>query len=125
MIALNSTKEAEGELYVDDGKSFDFKQGDYIHRRFVFKNGKLTSSNLGPAPPSAKFGFHTDCVIERIIIIGHGSVPKTALIGPAGNQKSAIELGPLWLQQGRSVPAALTIRKPGVSVSEDWSIEIL
>lgn len=122
MIALNSTKEAEGELYIDDGKSFNFKQGAYIHRHFVFKNGKLTSSNAGPSP-SGKLRFHTDCVIERIIILGHASGPKNALIGPSGNHKAEIEFGPLWLQG--SGPDALTIRKPGVRVSEDWSIEIL
>ncbi|KAL4362313.1 hypothetical protein GQ457_04G034240 [Hibiscus cannabinus] len=32
VIALNTFQEAEGELYLDDGKSFDFKQGAYIHR---------------------------------------------------------------------------------------------
>ncbi|GAB4855720.1 hypothetical protein Ancab_024364 [Ancistrocladus abbreviatus] len=41
VIALNSSQAAEGELYVDDGKSFEFGT---IHR-FIFSNGKLTSLN--------------------------------------------------------------------------------
>ncbi|CBI17232.3 unnamed protein product, partial [Vitis vinifera] len=46
VIALNGSHAAEGELYIDDGKSFEFKQGAYIHRHFVFSDGKLTSSSL-------------------------------------------------------------------------------
>ncbi|KAJ7957062.1 Alpha-glucosidase [Quillaja saponaria] len=34
VIALNSSQAAEGELYIDDGKSFEFQQGAYIHRPF-------------------------------------------------------------------------------------------
>nr|KYP47448.1 Neutral alpha-glucosidase AB [Cajanus cajan] len=43
VIALNSSQAAEGELYIDDGSSFNFLQGAYIHRRFIFSNGKLAS----------------------------------------------------------------------------------
>ena len=121
MIALNSSQAAEGELYLDDGKSFDFKQGAYIHRRFVFSNGQLTSSNTA----SSSLGtsrFSSDCIIERIILLGYTPGPKSALVEP-GNQKAEIELGPLRL--GGRAAAVVTIRKPGVRVAEDWTIKIL
>ncbi|GMI98099.1 glucosidase 2 alpha, PRIORITY IN SWEET LIFE 5, RADIAL SWELLING 3 [Hibiscus trionum] len=122
VIALNSSQEAEGELYLDDGKSFDFKHGAYIHRRFVFSNGHLTSSNMA----SSTLGnskFSSDCVIERIILLGYTPGAKTALIEP-GNQKAEIELGPLRFG-GQHGGAAVTIRKPGVRVAEDWKIKVL
>ncbi|KAK4741685.1 hypothetical protein SAY87_025273 [Trapa incisa] len=122
VIALNSSKAAEGELYIDDGKSFNFKQGAYIHRRFVFKDGKLTSSDARNSS-SGKLMFNSDCTIERIIILGHAAGPKNALVEPE-NLKLEIELGPLQLH-GRSGPAVLTIRKPGVLVTNDWTIKIL
>ncbi|KAK4788494.1 hypothetical protein SAY86_019813 [Trapa natans] len=122
VIALNSSKVAEGELYIDDGKSFNFKQGAYIHRRFVFKDGKLTSSDARNSF-SGKLRFNSDCTIERIIILGHAAGPKNALVEPE-NLKLEIELGPLQLH-GRSGPAVLTIRKPGVLVTSDWTIKIL
>ncbi|GAB2218593.1 hypothetical protein Droror1_Dr00001819 [Drosera rotundifolia] len=122
VIALNSTRSAEGELYVDDGKSFEFQRGAYIHRHFIFSNGNLTSSNLAPAAADAKSQFTSDCVIERIIILGYSSTPKTALIEPA-NQKTDIEVGPLRLQESRG-PSVLTIRKPNVRITDDWTMQI-
>ena len=34
MVALNSSGSAEGELYMDDGSSFAFNRGAYVHRHF-------------------------------------------------------------------------------------------
>ncbi|KAI5404930.1 probable glucan 1,3-alpha-glucosidase isoform X2 [Lathyrus oleraceus] len=122
VIALNSSQAAEGELYIDDGSSFGFLEGAFIHRRFIFANGKLTSVNL--APISGGNVRHTsDVVIERIILLGHAPGSKNALIEPS-NQKVDIELGSLWVQRERS-PVFMTIRKPNVRVAEDWSIKIL
>lgn len=119
VIALNSSKAAEGELYVDDGKSFEFKQGAYIHRRFTFSNGKLTSSNLAPGP----LKYTSDCTVERIIILGLSPKPKSVLIEP-GNHKVDIELGPLLLQGGKG-SSVQTIRKPDVKIADDWTIKVL
>ncbi|XP_051127208.1 probable glucan 1,3-alpha-glucosidase [Andrographis paniculata] len=118
VIALNSSKAAEGELYEDDGKSFEFLHGAYIHRGFTFSDRKLTSSNMAPHDK-----FSSDCTIERIILLGMSPVPKTALIEP-GNKKVAIELGPLTLRRG-AAPSVPTIRKPNVRISDDWTIKIL
>ncbi|KAF8027470.1 hypothetical protein BT93_E0391 [Corymbia citriodora subsp. variegata] len=122
VIALNSSQAAEGELYIDDGKSFEFKHGAYIHRRFVFKGGKLTSLNVAPAT-SGNLPFKSECIIERIILLGHAGRPKNALIEP-GNVKAQIESGPLLLQ-GRSSSGVLTIRKPGIRIADDWTIKVL
>ncbi|KAF5751733.1 Glycosyl hydrolases family 31 protein isoform 1 [Tripterygium wilfordii] len=122
VIAVNSSLAAEGELYVDDGKSFEFEKGAYIHRRFVLSNGKLTSSNMASVP-SGKSMFFSECIVERIILLGYPSGPKSALIEPA-NQKVEIVLGPPWPQGGRG-KAVVTIRKPGVRISDDWTIKIL
>lgn len=128
VIALNSTQEAEGELYIDDGKSFEFLQGAYIHRRFVFSNGKLSSSNV-VGPSSLSLGkqdrFSSDCIIDRIIILGYslGST-KTALVEPS-NHKTDIILAPLNLGRLRSGPSVVTIRKPNVRIADDWTIKIL
>ncbi|GAB2277287.1 Probable glucan 1,3-alpha-glucosidase [Dionaea muscipula] len=113
VIALNSSRSAEGELYVDDGKSFEFLHGAYIHRRFVFSNGKLTSFNMAPTADAGTL-FSSDCVIERIILLGHSPGPKSALIEP-GNKKTDVELGPLRFHRSRG-PSILTIRKPNVRI---------
>ena len=121
VIALNSSLAAEGELYVDDGKSYDFEHGAYIHRRFVFSNGKLTSSNLRPDNLAKKFS--SGSVIERIILLGLPAGPKKAVIEP-GNREADVEPGPLMLRSGAS-PVALVVRKPNLSISDDWTLRIL
>lgn len=122
VIALNSSQKAEGELYIDDGRSFAFTKGAYIHRRFVFADGKLMSLNLAT---SALEGarFSSECVIERIILLGHSAVPKRALIEPE-DKTAEIELGPLFLKSRRGNDF-LTIRKPNLPVAGDWMIKIL
>ncbi|XP_061360012.1 probable glucan 1,3-alpha-glucosidase [Gastrolobium bilobum] len=122
VIALNSSQAAEGELYIDDGRSFNFLQGAYIHRRFIFSNGKLTSIDLAPAT-GGNVHYPSDAVIERIILLGHAPGSKHALIEPS-NHNVDIELGPLWIQRARA-PAVMTIRKPNVRVADDWTIKIL
>ncbi|VFR00990.1 unnamed protein product [Cuscuta campestris] len=122
VIALNSSQGAEGELYIDDGRSFDFLGGAYIHRRFIFSRGTLTSLNL--APSSATKKFSSECTVERIILLGLSSPgPKSALVEP-GDKKLQIESGPLLLRAGAPL-SAITIRKPNVRVADDWSIKIL
>ncbi|KAK1317423.1 putative alpha-xylosidase 2 [Acorus calamus] len=120
VIALNSSLEAEGELYIDDGKSYDFENGAYIHRRFVFSNGKLTSTSIAPANTKGKFS--SDCVVERVILMGLPRWGKNALVEP-GNLKVDVELGPLTLRTGSKL-SVLVIRKPNVRISDDWTITL-
>ncbi|KAK1293326.1 hypothetical protein QJS10_CPB17g00025 [Acorus calamus] len=121
VIALNSSLEAEGELYIDDGKSYNFENGAYIHRRFVFSNGKLTSTSIAPANTKGKFS--SDCVVERVILMGLPRWGKNALVEP-GNIKVDAELGPLTLRPGSKL-SVLVIRKPNVRISDDWTITLL
>ncbi|KAH7520541.1 hypothetical protein FEM48_Zijuj08G0154900 [Ziziphus jujuba var. spinosa] len=122
VVALNSSQEAEGELYVDDGKSFQFEQGAYIHRRFIFKDGKLTSINIPPTGPG-KARFSSEFMIERIILLGYSAKPKNALIEPSKRQ-AEIEYGPLLVKPMQGLAFA-TVRKPNIPITGDWTIKIL
>ncbi|CAM6086153.1 unnamed protein product [Calypogeia fissa] len=125
VVALNSAYEAEGELYIDDGKSYDFRDGAFIHRRFTFSGGRISSTNLGPAKPGKKV-FHTPCKIERIILLGlrrKDAAAHRVLIESAGSQVPA-EVGPVHLRSGVSANA-LIVRMPNVPIAEDWSIKVL
>ncbi|KAL8871467.1 MAG: hypothetical protein Q9174_002710, partial [Haloplaca sp. 1 TL-2023] len=48
VIALDHNGHAEGELYIDDGESFEFQQGVYIHRKF----------SIAPSSPSSPSNKH-------------------------------------------------------------------
>ncbi|KAL6012302.1 putative glucan 1,3-alpha-glucosidase [Asimina triloba] len=122
VIALNSSQAAEGELYVDDGKGFEFERGAYIHRRFIFADGKLTSSSVEGTNSGGKV-FSCDCVVERIIILGLKHGAKGALVESV-NRGVDIEAGPVMLRGGAK-PVARVIRKPNVRIADDWTIKIL
>ncbi|MCO5584511.1 hypothetical protein L7F22_038439 [Adiantum nelumboides] len=125
VVALDDMLEAEGELYIDDGKSFDFAAGAYIHRKFTFSKGRLTSSNIKAKNDGKK--FTSSCLIERIVLLGVRakdlSGVKHAVVQPH-NRRVELEVGPLVLREGPQSNAYI-IRKPNVLVSEDWSIKVL
>ena len=87
----------------------------------MFSAGKLTSLNVRPNA-SASTKFSSNCVIERIILLGH-SGSKSALVEPE-NIKVDIELGPLHFQTGRRI-SVLTIRKPNLLITDDWTVKFL
>lgn len=42
-MLCNHQGEAEGDLYIDDGHSFAYKNGAFAYMKFSFKRGKLTA----------------------------------------------------------------------------------
>ncbi|CAF1072528.1 unnamed protein product, partial [Didymodactylos carnosus] len=113
VVALDKNNEAKGELYMDDGHTYDYKKNrQFIYRRFLFKNNELKSSSLDP---SSK--FDTSAWIERIIIIGYPKNPNKVSIN--SGEQTAIPLHSYHDQQ-----KLLIIRRPGPSVSTDWTLTI-
>uniref|UniRef100_A0A8D3CT87 Glucosidase II alpha subunit b n=1 Tax=Scophthalmus maximus TaxID=52904 RepID=A0A8D3CT87_SCOMX len=76
-VALNpqvTQKTAEGELYIDDGHTFNYEKKEFVHRRLSFANNLLSSVDLAP---DAQFTTHS--WIERIIILGASKPSKVTL----------------------------------------------
>ncbi|OHS93249.1 Neutral alpha-glucosidase C [Tritrichomonas foetus] len=42
LIAVNEKGHAEGDLYLDDGSTYDYLDGYLLHRKFVYDNKKIT-----------------------------------------------------------------------------------
>jgi alpha 1,3-glucosidase len=139
VIALGNSGDAEGTLYLDDGESFDFQEGAFIHRRFHFddKTRALTSEDLAPAGTTATskkakeyFKSMEDVRVERIVIVG---VPETweswseveiseEVVGKAkseGTRKAPMEYyGPV---EGRAAWAV--VRDPAVKIGAGWKVQ--
>lgn len=128
-IALNSTGAAEGLLYVDDGRSFDYEKGAYVLRRFTFQNGRLECSDAAPVGESAK-GFSLPNKIEKIVVMGLPKVAEKrsafrAILGDTDGKvelESAVE--PPVMGSGGDAKA-LVIKRPWLSVAEVWSVQIV
>lgn len=118
VIVLGKEGTARGELYIDDGDSFEYEQGAYIHRTFEFSNNVLESKNVGTKGKLTDKYLRTmkDVTVERIIIVGapESWAGKSTLKGGAEIESHAAEGGKA---------AWATVKKPGVKIAEDWHID--
>lgn len=122
-ITLSDDQTAEGELYVDDGESFDYASGAYIHRQFTLTDKKLTSTNAGRKPKagSAYRKSMKDIRIERIIVVG---VPKRF----TGKKVQVTQAGHKWettvtVSETKGKARSIVIRDPKVRIGQDWEIQ--
>ncbi|KAM4622088.1 neutral alpha-glucosidase AB isoform 4-T4 [Polymixia lowei] len=110
-VALSPQRAAEGELYIDDGHTFNFdKKREFLHRRLSFTNNILSSSNLAPGSQ-----FSSQSWIERILILG-ASKPSKVTLKTADGQESQLEF------EFDASMSVLTLRKPGMNVGADWTV---
>ena len=73
VMTLGADGKAEGEIYVDDGESYEFEQGAYIRRKFVFENGALRSENLAEAKGKLTQQYlkkMENVRVEKVLIVG-------------------------------------------------------
>ncbi|TPX13467.1 uncharacterized protein E0L32_006197 [Thyridium curvatum] len=126
---------AEGTLYVDDGDSFDFEKGQYIHRRFVLLTGddsaagqRLVSTEAEARPDAGKvkegkwLKQMRDVHVDKVIVVG-------APASWAGRKEVTVESeGKTWTLGMEYVPAEggraayATVRGVGARIGADWTI---
>ena len=75
VVALDSEYQASGDLYIDDGVSFKFAKNQFIHRRFRYSEGVLSSRPYYPTQEKGEFFDDYDVKIEKIKITGLGKEP--------------------------------------------------
>lgn len=109
LVALDEKRQAEGEIYLDDGESYDFESGSFIVRRIEMKAGKVTGSIV-----SGNEDF-TDVFIERVVILGYGS--KAPMSVSEGDRNIDFVVN--------AKSGSLTLQRVNVSlVSGRWAIQI-
>lgn len=107
ICAVDDQDKSVGELYVDDGESFDFANGDLIHTRILF-DGKIFSSTLQHGSVESTFFKKYDVEIERIDITGLTKFPNK-ILDKEGNEKE------FSVHDG-----ILTIHRAKLFVRDDW-----
>ncbi|XP_063046439.1 neutral alpha-glucosidase AB isoform X2 [Engraulis encrasicolus] len=113
IVALNTQRTAEGELYMDDGHTFNFNtKKEFAHRSLTFANNVLSSRNL-----CSDCHFSTPSWIEKVVILGSSNPRQVSLKSDGKETALEFEFDP-------SV-SVLTVRKPGVNAAADWMIQLL
>ncbi|KAK6514028.1 hypothetical protein TWF506_008455 [Arthrobotrys conoides] len=94
VLVLSQKGHAMGFLYHDDGESFDYKQGAFIHRQFMY-NGNLkalTSRDLHKdrAAAAAYRKVAGALQIEKIVIVGASNSLDTSALANGKSKAKAI-----------------------------------
>jgi alpha 1,3-glucosidase len=121
VIVLGKEGTAKGELYVDDGDSFHYEQGAYIHREFEFSNGVLESKNLGTKGKLTEKYLKSmkDVVVERIVIVGTPKDwPENAVV-KVGQKALKTEFHPA----AGGNAGYFVVKKPELKIGEDWKVD--
>lgn len=121
--------QAQGELYVDDGESYAFEQGAYIHRNFRYSaaEGVLMSEDLNSmhAGKDATTYVKTmeKVVVEKIIIVGAPASWKgksKASVREEGGRQVEAEM---VFQEARDGKAAwAVVKRPAVGIGRNWQV---
>ncbi|KAK7691304.1 hypothetical protein QCA50_004698 [Cerrena zonata] len=140
-IALDKTSNARGELYIDDGVSYNHEQGQIVWREFkaakAGKGIKISSHDLVKAKPSdavdgvaltqynsanefAKSIAHVR--VEKVVVLGLEKKPSSVKV--AGGQEVEFDFIPGEAASGKKegTSSVLIIKDPKVAVVTDWEI---
>lgn len=72
-VALSTKGSAVGELYLDDGHSFQYLQKQqFLHRKFCFCSGVLSNSCA-----DERGHYTSKCVVEQIFVLGLKKQPSS------------------------------------------------
>jgi alpha 1,3-glucosidase len=146
-VALDKSNSATGELYLDDGDSFKYRDGEFIWRKFVAEaSGKkkiiLKNHDLGkvkpqeaidPNVPSSLTTFDPKNAyaksiegavrVEKIVVFGLASKPSSVKLAGSALAFDFVE-GVAANGKKEGTASVLTVKDPKVDVGNEWEIEI-
>lgn len=113
VVAASENSEAKGKLYVDDGETFDYLNGDYVEVLFELKGNKL----LGKPTSKQKSSMFENLVIENIhIAFGHEllSSSNVKLVEASSSRTLSTSIN----------NNVLTIDHANIKIGSNWSITL-
>lgn len=132
VVVLDRSGKAEGELYVDDGETYEFEHGAYIHRKFKFEDGGLVSQDISsswtPKDSKKKAAYlktMENVIVEKIVIVNapNSLEGKTAVEVKGDGVKSGTTAGLTYHAAQDGNAAWAVVRNPAVKIGADWGID--
>ncbi len=116
VVAPDLRGAAEGKLFLDSGDGYAYRNGDFAYRSYSFAADTLMSHSL-----HSSASYIANNVLERVEIIGRSEWLKSIKSVRLTVGKAVSELGFHHADETRR----LVVRKPGVLMDSDWSIELV
>ncbi|XP_036006347.1 neutral alpha-glucosidase C isoform X2 [Fundulus heteroclitus] len=113
-VALNSQGCADGELYLDDGHSFRYRD----RKAFCLRRFSMLSGRLLCRPASEEGGFDCETVVQSVNILGVKNKPSTVTVHVSGAEAIS---APFEVLEARCM---LTLNNLNLRVGMDWEIRI-
>ncbi|XP_069692372.1 neutral alpha-glucosidase AB [Periplaneta americana] len=110
IVALDKNGSASGTLYMDDGQSFDYRKQKYLYISLEFSANKLSAKFIDNAR------YPTKSWLERVVILGLPPGVTKAQVESKSQGKVTVET------TYNSETQSLVVRKPAVSMAEEWTI---
>jgi alpha 1,3-glucosidase len=140
-VALNKDGEAKGDLYLDDGETYNHQKGEYVWREFVAEKKtrnslRISSRDLGSLKPTEAVGDvsltvynpknkyaktldEKDVRVEKILVLGLKSNPKSVKAEGTGE-----ELTWEFMPAMTRAASTLVIKDPRAKITDDWAVLI-
>lgn len=143
-VALNKAGTARGELYLDDGESYTYREGNFVWREFLAerpqrKTLRVSSRDLGLLKPQqavdgvalTKFdpsnafakAIH-EVRVEKIVILGLEIKPESVQIEGGKELVWTYTPGVASKDKKEGEASVLVIKDPATLITKDWAIVI-
>ncbi|XP_010623078.1 neutral alpha-glucosidase C isoform X1 [Fukomys damarensis] len=113
-MALSTKGSAVGELYLDDGHSFQYlHQKKFLHRKLLFCSSVLTNSCA-----DERGHFPSKCVVEKILVLGLRKEPSSVTTHSSDGKAQPVAF---VYCAGTST---LSLEKLSLNIGADWEVHI-
>lgn len=131
-VALDGQSKAQGDIYIDDGKTFDHKSGKFAYVRIAYQIADDNSATITSLP--ATYGSSTCAVlsgqqpynvvntVEKIVVMGQKSNPTSITLYTSPEDMIGTKLS--FEIDERKQGSTFIIKKPHVLVSDKWRISL-
>ncbi|EDO17561.1 hypothetical protein Kpol_534p42 [Vanderwaltozyma polyspora DSM 70294] len=116
VIAPDVYGNAFGDLYIDDGETFEFEKGEYLETNFSLNDGKVLKSTVLNEPQFDNVLGNTDIYEIKIATAAIKKTVKKTVTIISGSNKHEVPLH--RSEDGNWV----SIRYPKIKVDETWEI---